>query len=241
MLVTATLPLMMACGDDDDEESFDTTPISIYSNGEKTISGADTITSSNRFIAYTNGNKVTAFHVGETELIVNGKHKIKLSVLPLYHLYNDPVLEWGCSVDYVKSNQKQGTLSSKSTNELLAYENAGGASILAYSFENGKLKAVGAFVSTSHTSTLADYLMERFLMVPYYQGSETYFVGLDGLSSEEANTAVIMNVASSSLIQVTYASAKQSASARGESKHNLNEGFKNQADELRRMLLEGFH
>jgi len=238
MLATVALPLMMACGDDDEEESFDTTPINIYSNGEKTISGADTITSANKFIAYTKGNKVTAFHVGKTDLTVNGKYKISLSVLPLYHLYDDPILEWGCSVDYVKSHQKQGTLNSKSTDELLAYENAGGASILGYSFENGKLKSVGAFVSTSHTSTLADYLMERYLMEPYYQGAETYYIGMDGLTTEEANTALIMNVASSSMIQVTYASAKQLASTRGESANNAHEGIKNKANELMRMLLE---
>lgn len=235
MLAVVVLPLMVACGDDDDDV-FDTTPIRMLSNGEKTISGAETITSTNEFVAYAKDNKVMAFHVGDTELIVNGKYKIPLTVSPLYNLYDDPVCDWGCSMEYVKKHQKQGALSSKSSSTLLAYENAGGASVMGYSFENGKLKSAIALVSTSHASTLVDYLLERYLIAPYYKGSETYYVGFDGLSEEKANTAILMQVYSASMISVVYTSVKTS-SARGDFSNNSDEDLKDYTKELSRLFL----
>lgn len=92
MLAVLALPFVTSCGsDDNDEDNVDTSPISIYSDGEKVIEWADTITSSNPFVAYATGNKVSAFHVGETSLLVNGKHTISIKVKPLYNLYDDPV------------------------------------------------------------------------------------------------------------------------------------------------------
>lgn len=202
MLMSVALPTMVACGSDDEEEKeqepeedmIDTTPISIFSDGTKSIAGADSIVSSNRFVVYTKGNEIHGYHVGETEVLVNNKKTIQVTVLPKYSLYDDPICKWGCDMNYVKNNQKQGTLSSKSTTEMLVYENAGAASMLMYTFKNNKLSSVGAVVSTNHTSTYASYLAERYLMVPYYEGKDTYFVGIDALEVESANTAVIMQV-----------------------------------------------
>lgn len=202
MLMSVALPTMVACGSDDEEEKeqepeedmIDTTPISIFSDGTKSIAGADSIVSSNTFVVYTKGNEIFGYHIGEAELLVNNKKTIQVKVLPKYSLYDDPVCKWGCDIDYVKSNQKQGILSSKSTTESLIYENAGAASALMYIFKNNKLSSVGAVVSTNHTSAYADYLAERYLMVPFYEGKDTYFVGIDALKVESANTAVIMKV-----------------------------------------------
>jgi hypothetical protein len=112
--------------------------------------------------------------------------------------------KWGCNIDYIKNNQRQGVISSKSTNTLLAYEDAGAASILAYTFENGKLKSIAAVVSTNHASQYASYLSERFLMLPYYKGSDTYFIGADALELENANTVVVMQVYSASQLISIY-------------------------------------
>ena len=199
---------MTACGGDDGDDNggIDTSPISLSSGKDKTIQGADTITSSNKFVAYANKNVVHGWHVGEATLVVNGKSSISISVLPNYHLYNDPICEWGCSMDYVKKNQKQGTLNSKSNDTVLAYDNAGGATLLAYTFENGKLKGVVAMVSTNHTSTLGDYLAERYLMIPLYEGENTYFAGMDGLEKESAKTFVYMDLYNTSTWSIVYGS-----------------------------------
>ncbi|MBR6120825.1 MAG: hypothetical protein IKQ05_00315 [Prevotella sp.] len=197
-----------SCGNDDEDDSIDTKPISLYAGSEKDIQGADSIQSSNKFVAYGKGNVVHAFHVGETTLLVNGKKTISISVLPQYHLYDDPVCNWGCDIDYVKKNQKQGTFSNKSTDELIVYENAGAASVLAYKFKNNKLEAVMAVVSTNHSSEYASFLSERYLMLPYYEGADTYFVGADNLELTSANTVVMLQVYSATQLHTIYVPAK---------------------------------
>ena len=186
----------VSCGDDDDDEKddvIDTTPITLIAGKDKVITGADTITSSNKFVAYGTKNTVHAWHVGEATLLVNGKKSITITVNPLYYLYDDPICVWGCSMDYVKQNQKQGKINSKSTSDYLIYDNAGGATILAYAFEKGKLSSVMTFVSTNHTSTLGSYLAERYLMLPMYEGDKTTYAGMDGLD-DNAKTYVIMDL-----------------------------------------------
>ena len=204
LLVSLVSVSYVSCGDDNDDDNIDTTPITMTAGNDKVIAGADTITSSNKFVAYATKNKVHGWHVGETALLVNGKKTISIKVLPQYTLYGDPVCEWGCSMDYVKNNQKQGSINSKSTSDLLAYDNAGGASLLAYSFKNGSLNSVMAIVSTNHTSTLGSYLAERFLMAPLYSGKDTYFAGIDGLDEYNAKTLVLMDLYSTTYWAVLY-------------------------------------
>lgn len=192
---------------DDDNDGIDTSPISIYAGDTKTIMGAETITSQNEFVAYvTKDLSVRGYHVGETTLTVNEKKNIRITVNPKSTLYDDPVLKWGCDQSYVKNNQKQGTLSSKSDNEKLLYENVGktGAYIL-YTFENGKMKSVGAVVSTAYTSEYATYLGERYFMLPYETQKDTYFIGIDAMSIEKAKSYVVLQVYTYTTLIAVYA------------------------------------
>ena len=78
-----------SCGGDDDDEKddgIDTTPITLIAGKDKTIQGADTISSSNKFVAYATKNTVHGWHVGEAALKVNGKKTISITVLPQYYL-----------------------------------------------------------------------------------------------------------------------------------------------------------
>lgn len=215
MMMAATFCVGFAsCGgsDDDEDDGVDTTPISLVAGKDKTIQGADTITTSNKFVAYATKNVVYASHVGEAALVVNGKKTIPIKVLPAYHLYDDPVCKWGCDVNYVKNNQKQGTISSKSTSEMVVYEDAGAASFLIYRFKNSKLESVAALVSTNHTSQYASYLAERYLMLPYYQGKDTYFIGADNIDLESASTVVMMEVYNVEYLMTAYMPAKDYSS-----------------------------
>ena len=199
---------MTACGSDDEDDGIDTSPISLIAGKDHLIEGADTISSSNKFVAYGSGSTLHAWHVGETSVMVNGKKTISVSVLPLYHLYDDPICEWGCSKEYVKSHQKQGTMNSKSTNDIIGYDDAGAATLLAYSFKNDKLTSAMAVVSTNHTSQYASYLAERYLMLPYYKGEDTYFIGADGLDQESAKTVVVLQVYNYKYLATLYMQAK---------------------------------
>lgn len=198
----------VSCGGDDDDDIIDTTPISLLAGKDKVIQGADTISSSNRFVAYGNKDVVHAWHVGETSLLVNGKKTITIKVLPVYRLYDDPICNWGCDMNYVKNNQKEGMINSKSTNDLLVYDDAGAASNLVYSFENGKLKGVTAFVSTKYTSQYSSYLAERFLMLPYYKGENTYFIGADDIDVEKATTVATLQIYNLNYLATVYLPAK---------------------------------
>ena len=203
----------ISCSDDDKDDNgggVDKTPISLFAGREKAIEGAKTIDSSDKFVAYSKDNIVYGYHVGSATLSVNGKYKIPVSVLPMYNLYDDPVCEWGCNIANVKSKQKQGTLSSKSTSEMLTYENAGGATLLGYSFKDGKLSAAMAIVSTNHTSTLASFLAERYMMIPVYEGEETYFAGIDAIDTDHAKTIAIMNLYNTDYWWVYYTDYKAS-------------------------------
>ena len=193
-LMTVVCISLFSCSSSSEDDGIDTTPITLYAGSDKVIEGADTISTLNRFVAYGSKNKVHGWHVGETTVTVNGKKNIQVTIAPKYSLYADPICEWGCSMDKVKSNQKQGTLNPKSTDEILAYNDAGGASLLAYGFKNGALSSVMAIVSSNHTSVLADYLSERYLILPYYKGKDTYFAGIDGLDENHAKTMVLMEL-----------------------------------------------
>lgn len=224
VMVTMLSVGFVSCGGDDDEEaSIDVTPISLFAGNDKTIQGADTITSSNRYVAYAKGNVVHGWHVGETTLLVNGKKTIPITVSPKYYLYDNPVCKWECNMDYVKNNQKEGALSSKSTNTMLLYEDAGAASILAYNFENGKLKSVLAVVSTKHASEYGSYLAERFLMLPYYKGEDTYFVGADAIDLDDASTVVMMEIYSVNQLVTVYMPAKDYSTRSAQSTGSIKE------------------
>lgn len=211
----------IGCGSDDDDDAVDTTPISMYAGTNKIIQGADTITSSNRFVAYANKNTLYGWHVGETSILVNGKKTISVTVSPKYYLYNDPICNWGCSMEYVKKNQKQGTVNSKSTNDILAYDDAGGATLLAYNFENNKLVSVLAMISTNHTSALGEYLSERYLLVPQYKGKNSYFAGLDGIDENNAKTMVLMDLYNTSNWCVYYTPFKKNSTRSNHSQEEI--------------------
>ena len=185
---------LFSCSSSSEDDGIDTTPITMYAGSDKTIEGADTISSLNKFVAYGSKNKIHGWHVGETTVTVNGKKNIQVTIAPKYNLYEDPICEWGCSMDHVKKSQKQGSLNPKSTDEILAYNDAGGATWLAYFFKNGTLSSVMAIVASNHTTVLADYLSERYLILPLYQGKDTYFAGMDGLDEDHAKTMVLMQL-----------------------------------------------
>lgn len=215
LLATMAFVFNSCSKDDGTDDAVDTSPISLYSGEDKVVQGADTITTSNKFVAYATKNTIHGWHVGQATLQVNGKKTISVTVLPQYYLYDDPVLDWGCTIDQVKKNQKQGTINSKSTSEMLAYENAGGASLIGYTFKNGGLESVLAMVSTNHTSRLGGYLAERFLVLPLYEGKDVNFAGMDATELEKANTVVFMELYNTDYWVVYYKQSSQNSTRLG--------------------------
>lgn len=216
VLATFSVCLFVSCGGDDGdaaseakeaEKVIDTTPITMYPGDMHTIQGADTITSSNQFVALSSKNVVKAWHVGQASLLVNSKVTIPVTVLPKYNLYDGPICKWGCDMDYIRNNQKQGTRDEKTVSGkyVISYTNAGAASGLAYTFENGKLASILAAVSTKYVSQLTDFLLERYYLVPGYEGEKNYFMGTDNTDINAATTVVYMEVYNADVFAIVYA------------------------------------
>ena len=86
-LVTMLSVIFVSCGKDKEEDKddmIDTSPIRLAVGSEKIITGADTISSSNRFVAYGTKNTVKAYHVGETSLLVQKSGDTEIFIYPGY-------------------------------------------------------------------------------------------------------------------------------------------------------------
>ena len=245
-LATFSVCLFVSCGgsDEDDgtsgtetpEKIIDTKPITMYVGKEHTIQGADTINSSNPFVAYGTKNVVHAWHVGEASLLVNGKATVPVTVLPKYTLYDGPICNWGCDVNYIKENQKQGTLEEKTVSGqyVCGYKDAGAASLLTYNFVDGKLKTILALVSTKYTTDYAKFLAERYYMFPEYEGKKYYFIGADNTDVDIATTVVYTEVYSVDYLLTAYMSMNEyKSSTRSSNIEQLMEEAKNLINEIK--------
>jgi len=195
----------VACSSDSDEEKIviDTSAVSLYVEGTKTIQGdVNSAVSENEFVAEVDNNVITGAHVGETIVTVNGKYRIPITVIPFYNIMDDPILEWGASTSTIKSKQKQGTLRSDD-GKMLAYQKCGDAEALAYNFENDKLKAVLVMFPVSKMSACTGYLKERFAFYPG-QFSNYTFLGIDAYSVEKSRTVVALSLYNTNYLACLY-------------------------------------
>ena len=197
-----------SCSSDDDEEkqTVDVTPISVYAGNSQTISMNYTpkrISSQNDFIATVdNSGKIQGIHVGSTNISVDGKYIIPVEVKGKRETYGEPVTKWGCNQYYIQEHQKhKGTLSLNGGN--LGYKECGKAEGIVYIMEDNKLAAVGVGLKSIYASEIGEYLAERYLMSPYSIEDYT-FIGMDAYKLEDANTVVLVKTVSASWIFVLY-------------------------------------
>lgn len=190
-----------SCADDNEEANYPSEIVLMVGEKINLNQGAE---SENPFVAFVENATLTGAHIGSTVLKI-GKFRIPVSVLGYYHLYDDPITDWGCSMATVKQRQKQGTLNAaSSTSEQLVYTEAGAAKILAYTFKNNKLVSINAAIQPSNASNIGKHLAERYVMTPYVTG-ELLLIGIDAYDEERATTAVSVSVPSSAnMILVTY-------------------------------------
>ena len=191
LMLAMMLPMAMftACSKDDEEkESVDTTPISLLVDDTHRIEMNITpskVSSENNFVASIDENGVVeGNHVGNTNVSINDKYTIPVEVKGNYHLYDDPVTEWGCSTSYIKENQKQGSLKTEDS-DAIVYENCGNAEMITYLFENGKLNGVGVILNSSYTDEVALHLKERYMFITE---TNNVIMGVNSYKKELATT-----------------------------------------------------
>ena len=207
-ILVAIISLFVSCSKEKEEPDTDVDNITLYVGKTKDLGiNGDFLSSDNSFIASVgNDGVVKGNHIGST-IINTRKKRIPTTVIGMYHLYDDPVVEWGCSQSTVRAKQKQGTLVS-ATETGLTYKNAGSATAVGYVFENGKLKSVGVVLEPKYASTIADHLMERYFMIPYVSG-DLISMGYDSYDTDKAKVSVGVLVYGTNIV-VMYINAQAS-------------------------------
>lgn len=193
----------VACSKDDDEKEIDTTPISIYIDDARQLNlKGESVVSDNEFVAFVENDSVYGFHVGKTNIVVNGNQTIPVEVKGRYDLGVELLTEWGASIDYVKKNHVGGKLIEEDS-ETLAYEKVGDATGVIYTFKNGKLSSSLFVIDSYYLQKTTSFLLERFLIYPENISSYT-FVGMNAMKLKDATTIAFLKIRSSSQLAVMY-------------------------------------
>lgn len=140
------------------------------------------------FIASVSGSSITGCHIGKCVLKNEKGDVIQVNVTGNVNYIDAPCMSWGASMPNVRALQKSGTLLDESSTSLLygVYSGAKVKYLYMYTFEKGLLKSSAVVTPTSDVSTLANWLSERFFMLPI-SGSESIAAG--GYNASEPNKA----------------------------------------------------
>ena len=203
------MPLISSCSDDDDDnDSFSVNPSSVSLNSLDTeqLTTDDgrivTWSTSDDFVATVDDNGLLkAVHVGEASVTATDSKGatavVSVTVEPKHNLYVEPCVKWGISKDVLKGIDKREIVTDD--DDALLLEAGGSAMRILYTFKDGALNAAAVSVSLAYSSTLAEFLFERYEYLGQY---DDYFIFKDnkGLS-------VILSVTKSYLLVVYSADA----------------------------------
>lgn len=182
--------------------------ITLYTDGTKQISASPSEGVSykvnDEFYAKADENGlVTAKKVGKTDITVsssNGVKTIPVTVLPKYTLYEDLTPYIGASVSTITNKFGSGYTTSQNTDGSTTYTyknynmyTAG----LGFKITNGKCDSAIVAASTTYTSMLSDYLIERYYVVGM-QNDIFFFLDHD------KKVAIAFTVYSYSTLSVMY-------------------------------------
>ncbi len=159
----------------------------------------------------TEGGMITGRCVGNTVVEIRDGHKtaeVAVKVVARENLYETPTLAFGI-VSKSDIISLYGT-PDEETDDVLAYKNySPSADVLMFNFdERGKLESSLVAVKISYTSNLVDFLLERYIPV-HVEATSALFI--DGLTLEEANTTIMLNMFNTSYMSVVYMDAEISS------------------------------
>ncbi len=172
-LICITLLFVSSCKKDK-TYSLGTKNLSVIRNGNAQISivggtGTFNYVSSNTLIAeVSTTGMITGKRVGAVTISINGdlNDSCKVSVLPTYNVFKEPLTNWGISISEVKAKESR-LLKSEVTGGLL-YAGGSSETFVLYLFDsnnNYKLNGCVVSVSPQYTSALASFLIERYVIV----------------------------------------------------------------------------
>lgn len=194
--------------DDDSSSYIDVSPKTMTVGESTNIEGMDSPISENKFVVTTNGNSITASHIGETN-IRQGNSVKKITVVGSQIGYTDPITNWGETTGDVgracsgyKVYEDKSISSNAYYDRMIIFKNVGEYSLLGYIFKENKLVAVQTYTSYSDMNSFVDYIKERYAF--YKQVVGDYFVGIDALDLDSCKTIVRLEITSDAEIKTTY-------------------------------------
>ena len=172
-----------------------------------------TYSSDNEFHAkVSRSGVVTANYVGETMIILdNGSDSksIHLRVEPLYKLYETPSIEWGKTKREIIA--KYGNPDSETDTAIGYMDYSTNAPIAMFLFDdNQRLKSSSVIVKIAYTSTLSNFLLERYM--PIDVNAEEYTATfVNGLEIENVTTGINLSLYNLSYMMVIYFDARDTS------------------------------
>lgn len=210
LVFIATLIVTFNSCDKDDEDLIS------LSVSEKTLNFEDEYqieATSNSVITYTVENEynaevsetglVTARFVGETNILLENAEDnktFKIIVEPKYNLYPEPDVEFGDTKSSIIA--QFGSDYTETTSAIGYTDYSSAAPIIMFTFDdNNILDGYSIMVSSAYSSTLANFLTERYLIASY--DDDTYLF-INGLSTTTATMVIGLELYNISYWMVMY-------------------------------------
>lgn len=238
-ILAVVLPLVFAgCSKDDDPDviSLKVSEKTLYFEDEYQIE-ATSKTAINYMVEneyhaeVSETGLVTARFVGETNVLLsNGEDtkNFKVIVKPKSNLYPKPDVKFGDSKSSIIA--KFGTPDSETSSVIGYTDYSNTAPILMFLFDSSnKLSSYAVMVKSMYSSVLADFLLERYLVVSEKDG---LFLFINGLNTTTATMVIGLQLYNISYWQVMYIPSTSTSTKSALLKSSKNTTETNAFDEL---------
>lgn len=214
---------LFSCSKDEDESiTVDSTDVEMFSKDTHQIStnqGNPVYTSENEYIAKVSiSGLITANHIGNTAIDINGKKMVNVKVNAKYSIY-EPLHDFSLTKNQIKD--KLGSAYAEQDTALLYKDPISTVSGEIYFFNKntGKLNGAGIIYPTRYFESYGYGLLERYQALTYDEKNYSlYFI--DALELNNAKMVVVCN-----LYNLTYCinlyMLKPSSSTKAMMKKNL--------------------
>lgn len=199
IFMALAMPLaLVSCGDEN--ENTDVTldqnklEISYNSTGElKASEKGGSWSSDNDFIATVENGKVTAKHVGSTNITYtkDGSTAVcQVTVSPIYTNFTFPVMNWGASKAGVKAEVPASLTLYQDSDDTLAYTTGGGMPFYVYSFVNAALASSSISLNISEDDAFTAFYEQYFYYIKDDEDGEG-MIYADAYTLSDAETAMV--------------------------------------------------
>ena len=142
------------------------------------------------------GGYTQGLHVGKTVITVKkGKSSAmcEVNVIPTYEIYEEPILEWGASEEYIKTHESREYHSSSTYSgiDYMLYTNPSGKEkAVMYGFKGGKLVSAMVSLERRYATNINEFINERYQRGTYENGMQFYVHMSGGITKENVDYLV---------------------------------------------------